>query len=141
MTEEDNELLRIRHRKMQELMSSKSGESKPEHQEGALNDPITVTDATFEQTTQKYPFVVIDCWAPWCGPCNMVSPVLKEIARDYAGRIVIGKVNVDENQSTAMKYGIMSIPAMLIFKNGKLVDQVVGAMPRPMLEPMITKHL
>ena len=138
MTEENNELLRIRHKKMQELLK---GKSKRESQVGVLNKPIPVTDTTFEETIQKYPLVVIDCWAPWCGPCHMVSPVLEEIARDYAGRIIIGKLNVDENQETAMKYRIMSIPAMLIFKNGKFIDQVIGAMPREMLEPKITKYL
>jgi len=138
MTEEDNELLRIRHKKMQELLK---GKSKAESQEGAVNKSIPVTDATFEESIQKYPLIVIDCWAPWCGPCRMVSPVLEEIARDYAGRIIIGKLNVDENQETAMKYRIMSIPAMLIFKNGKFIDQVIGAMPRQMLELKITKYL
>jgi len=138
MTEEDNELLRIRHKKMQELLSVKG---KRENQEGVLDKSIPVTDTTFEETIQKYPMIVIDCWAPWCGPCRMVSPVLEEIARDYAGRIIIGKLNVDENQETAMKYRIMSIPAMMIFKNGKFIDQVIGAMPRQMLEPKITKYL
>ena len=138
MTEEDNELLRIRHKKMQELLS---GMNNAESQAFKLNKPITVTDATFEETIQKCSLVVIDCWAPWCGPCRMISPVLEEIARDYTGRIIIGKLNVDENQKTAMKYRIMSIPAMLIFKNGKFIDQVIGAMPRQMLEPKITKYL
>jgi thioredoxin 1 len=138
MTEEDNELLRIRHKKMQELFK---GKSKAESQGGVLNKPIPITDATFDETIHKFPLVVIDCWAPWCGPCHMVSPVLEEIARDYAGRITVGKLNVDENQETAMKYRIMSIPAMLIFKNGKFIDQVIGAMPRQMLEPKITKYL
>jgi len=138
MTEEDNELLRIKHKKIQELLK---GKRKRESQEGELNKPIPVTDAIFEETIQKYPLVVIDCWAPWCGPCLMVSPVLEEIARDYAGKIIVGKLNVDENQETAMKYRIMSIPAMLIFKNGEFIDQVIGAMPRQMLEPKITKYL
>ena len=116
-------------------------DSKTEGQEEALNKSIPVTDATFKETIQKYPLVVIDCWAPWCGPCRMVSPVLDEIARDYAGKVIIGKLNVDENQRTAMEYQIMGIPAMLIFKNGKLIDQVIGAMPRQILEPKIVKYL
>lgn len=103
--------------------------------------PITVTDAALEELIQKYPLVVIDCWAPWCGPCLMVAPVIEELARDYAGKIIFGKLNVDENQRTAVKYNIMSIPTMLIFKNGKLVDQTIGAMPKQMLEPMLTKYL
>ncbi|MCK4439217.1 thioredoxin, partial [Candidatus Bathyarchaeota archaeon] len=84
---------------------------------------------------------VIDCWAPWCGPCRFLSPVIEELARDYRGKIAFGKLNVDENNKTAAQYGIMSIPALLIFRDGKIVDQIVGAMPRNMLEPKITIHL
>ena len=84
---------------------------------------------------------VIDCWAPWCGPCRFVSPVIEELARDYVGKISFGKLNVDKNQRVATQYGIMSIPTLLVFKEGKLVDKIVGAMPRQMLEPKITKHL
>ena len=105
------------------------------------NKPIKVKDKSFDEIIIRYQSLVIDCWAPWCGPCRMVSPVVEELARDYAGRIVFGKLNVDENQSTAMKYGIMSIPDLLVFKNGKLVDQIIGAMPRQMMEPQIARHL
>ena len=103
--------------------------------------PIDITDVDFTDFIKKYPYVVVDCWAPWCGPCRMVSPVLEEIARDYAGKITVGKLNVDENQRVAMEYKIMSIPAMLIFKNGKFIDQVIGAMPRQMLEPRLKEYL
>lgn len=139
MGEEDKELEQIRKKKLQELKRGKDeGKDKDK---GASGKPIKVTDETFPEIIAKYPLVVIDCWAPWCGPCNMVAPILDEIAKDYADKIVIGKLNVDNNQKTAMQYGIMSIPAMLIFKNGKLIDQVIGAMPKQLLEPKITKHL
>lgn len=138
---EDEELKRIRLKKMGEFMSSSSNENKPECQGAVLNKPIIVSDATFAECVHKHPLVVIDCWASWCGPCQMVAPVIEELARNYAGKIVFGKLNVDENQRTAMKYGIMSIPTLLIFKSGKLVDQVIGAMPRQILEPQITKYL
>ncbi len=137
MDEPDLELERIRQKKMQELMGKIPGEEKAEWP----NEPISVTDGTFQETVQKYPLVVIDCWAPWCGPCRMVAPVIEEMARDYTGKIVFGKLNVDEARGTAIKYRIMSIPTLLIFKNGKLADQSVGAMPRQMLEPRITKYL
>ena len=107
----------------------------------ALNKPIVVTDATFKEMTQNHLLVVIDCWAPWCAPCNMVAPVIEEMARDYAGRILFGKLNVDENREVATQYQIMSIPTLLVFKNGKLVDRIVGAMPRQMLEPKVTRYL
>ena len=79
--------------------------------------------------------------APWCAPCHMVAPIIEGMARDYAGRILFGKLNVDENRGVAMHHQIMSIPTLLVFKNGKLVDRIIGAMPRKMLEPKITCHL
>ncbi|RLI36037.1 thioredoxin [Candidatus Bathyarchaeota archaeon] len=106
-----------------------------------LNRPVELNDRTFEEFVRKHPLVVVDLWAPWCAPCRIVSPIIEELARDYAGKIAFGKLNVDENQFTAMQYGVMSIPTLLIFKDGKLVDRIVGAMPRRMLEPRITRHL
>jgi thioredoxin 1 len=103
--------------------------------------PVEVTDGTFKEVLRRYPVLVVDCWAEWCAPCRMVAPVLEELARDYRGRILFGKLNVDSNVMTAQQYGIMSIPTLLIFKNGHLVDQLVGAMPRNMLEPQIAKYV
>jgi len=137
--EEDEELQRIQKRKLRQLIR-KSGESVKE-KKSALNKPVEVTDATFMETIQNHPLVVVDCWAPWCGPCHMVAPIIEEMAQDYAGRILFGKLNVDENREVATQYGIMSIPTLLVFKNGKHVDRIIGAMPRKMLEPKITRHL
>jgi thioredoxin 1 len=109
--------------------------------ESAADKPVDLTDATFKETVQNHPLVVVDCWAPWCGPCLYVSPIVEEIALDYAGKIFFGKLNVDENKRVAMQYSIMSIPTLLVFKNGKLVDQIIGAMPKEMLEPKITRYL
>ena len=135
--EEDEELERIKRAKLREMMKgavSQEGES-------ALNKPVKITDATFKEMIQNQPLVVVDCWAPWCAPCHMVAPVIEEMARDYAGRILFGKLNVDENREVAMQYQIMSIPTLLVFKNGKIVDRIIGAMPRQTLEPKITRHL
>jgi len=107
----------------------------------ASNKPVNLTDAILPEAVQDHPVVVVDCWAPWCAPCYMVAPVVEELARDYAGKILFGKLNVDENRETAMQHQIMSIPTMLVFKNGELVDRIIGAMPRQMLEPKITRHL
>ncbi len=85
--------------------------------------------------------VVVDFWAEWCGPCRMVGPVLEELAGDYAGRAVIAKVNVDENQSLAAQYGINSIPNIKIFKNGKEVENIVGAVPKNVFQQAIDKHI
>ncbi len=131
--EEDEEIERIKRTKLQEMTRSpvEKGQGKP----------VTVTDATFKETVQNHPLVVVDCWAAWCGPCRMVAPIIEELARDYAGRILFGKLNVDENQQVATQYQIMSIPTLLVFKNGKLVDRIVGAMPRQTLEPKVTHYL
>jgi len=142
---EDEELKRIRLKKLREMFRRKALEEKlksPKKQEKTvLNKPVDLTDVTFKKAIQNHSLVVVDCWAPWCGPCRFLSPIIEEIARDYAGRIFFGKLNVDENPRVAMQYGIMSIPTLLIFKNGRLVDQIIGAMPRRMLEPRITRYL
>jgi len=140
--EEDEALERIKRRKREEMMRNVSDGAKEEnHPMKPLGKPLDLTDATFKKFVDVNSLSVIDCWAPWCGPCRFVSPVVEELAGDYAGRIAFGKLNVDKNQRVAAQYGIMSIPTLLVFKEGKLVDQIVGAMPRQMLEPKITKHL
>jgi len=103
--------------------------------------PIHLLDADIDETIKKYPMLVIDCWAPWCGPCRMIGPIIEELAKEMKGKIVFGKLNVDENQQTSMKYKIMSIPTMLIFKNGALVDQFVGAIPKEMLIQKLRPHI
>ncbi len=102
---------------------------------------LELTEGNFDEVITSYPLLVVDCWAPWCAPCRMVAPVIEELAKDYQGKITFAKLNVDDNQSVAMRFQIMSIPTLLIFKNGVLVDQKVGAMPRPMLEPELIKHI
>ncbi|HIJ58949.1 MAG TPA: thioredoxin TrxC [Deltaproteobacteria bacterium] len=97
--------------------------------------PVDVTDQTFSREVLSFSGpVLLDCWAPWCGPCKMVAPVLEQLASEYAGRLKIAKLNVDENPATASKYGIQSIPTMLLFKNGSLVNSLVGALPKHEIE-------
>jgi thioredoxin 1 len=134
---EDKELERIKQAKLRKMMRSVASEKRGT----VLNKPVEITDATFKEMIQNHSLVVIDCWAPWCGPCNIVAPVIEELARDYAGKILFGKLNVDENREVSMQYQIMGIPTLLVFKNGKLVERVMGAMPRQMLEPKITRFL
>jgi len=135
--EDDEELERIRRARLQELKKS----TALEKQETALNKPVEVTDATFKEIVRNHPLVVVDCWAPWCGPCHMVDPVIEELAQDYAGRVLFGRLNVDENRGVSEQYEIMGIPTLLVFKNGQLIDKIVGAMPREALEPRIKRYL
>lgn len=106
-----------------------------------MSEPVELDDSNFDENTKKEGVFVVDFWAPWCGPCRMVSPIIDELAKDLAGKVGFGKLNVDENQQTAAKYQVMSIPTLLVFKDGELADQIVGALPRPMLEEKITKHI
>ncbi len=103
---------------------------------------LTVSDATFESEVLKSDKpVLVDFWAPWCGPCRMIAPIVEELANDYEGKAKIAKVNVDENPQVSMQFGIRSIPTLLIFKNGKVVDQIVGAVPKGVLEGRLKSQL
>jgi thioredoxin 2 len=103
-----------------------------------LAHPVEVTDQTFSrEVLQHRGPLVLDCWAPWCGPCRSVAPVLDQLAREYAGRVKIAKLNTDQNQRTAANYSIQSIPTLLFFKDGKLVNRQVGALPKPEIERLI----
>jgi thioredoxin 1 len=107
-----------------------------------MNEPINVTDAAFEKTVLKSPTpVIVDFWAPWCGPCKMVGPILDKIAKEYDGKVIVAKVNTDENNEWAGKYGVRGIPTMLFIANGKVIHQQVGAMPEPMLRNVLTQFL
>jgi thioredoxin 1 len=105
------------------------------------DSPIEITDDTFNVMIQEYDFLIVDCWAPWCGPCRMLAPVIEELARDYEGKVVFGKLNTDQNRGVAEQFRIMSIPTMLFIKNGKLIDTEVGAVPKEVIESKISKYL
>jgi len=105
-----------------------------------IDKPIVVNDRNFDQTTKTYSLLVVDCWAAWCAPCRAVAPVVDQLAKDYSGKMIFAKLNVDENPETAQRYGIMAIPTLLVMKNGKEVDRIVGALPKNQFEAKIMQY-
>ena len=135
----DKELEEIRKRKMQQYKKQYINGGKNMN-ENLPSTPLTITDADINDAIKKYDTVVVDCWAPWCGPCRMVAPVIEELAQEMQGKIVFGKLNVDENPATSAKHQIMSIPTLLVFKNGNLVDRLVGAYPKEELKKKLEPY-
>ena len=127
-----DELEQIREKKMRKL---KEQMSTPR-----IDKPIVVSDRNFDQTTKSYPLLVVDCWAAWCAPCRAIAPIVDELAREYSGKVVFGKLNVDENPETTQRFGVMAIPTLLVMKDGQEVDRVVGIMPKNELEAKVNAY-
>ena len=102
--------------------------------------PLEITDTNFEEVIQNDKPVLVDFWAVWCGPCQVLAPIIEELASEYRGKAVIGKVNVDNNPNVSVKYGIRGIPALMIFKKGELVDRIVGAVPKSEITKKLEAH-
>jgi thioredoxin 1 len=134
-----DELDEIRKKKMEKMMSEMNKSPAPSVQ--FPNKPVVITDDTVDSAASQYPIFILDCWAQWCGPCRMLGPIIEELARDFSGKIVFGKLNVEENMQTSNKHNISAIPTMLVFKNGKLVDKLVGAYPKATLTAKVQKYL
>ncbi|MCD6380834.1 MAG: thioredoxin [Candidatus Odinarchaeota archaeon] len=135
----EDELEKIRIKKMKEYFRILH---KKERKVKVLNAPLTLGRSNFDEVIKKYgETILVDFWADWCVPCKIMAPIIEEIARDYAGKVIVGKVNVDENPELAMRYGIMSIPTFIIFKRGKPVERIVGAVGRKHLENLLRKYL
>jgi thioredoxin 1 len=134
----DDELQRIREKKLEELKRGLGGkEEKPPAKPAA--QVLVLDERQFGRVVRDHPFLVVDLWAPWCGPCRMVAPVIEELAAEFSGRISFGKLNTDENQRLAMTYGITAIPTILLFARGQLVEKVVGAYPKQLLRDRILR--
>lgn len=133
----DDELEAIKHKKLAELQKQAATKAMM----SSITEPIVLTDANFASEVTKYPIMLVDFWAPWCGPCRMVSPIIEQLSREYSGRVAFGKVNVDENQRIAASFGIQSIPTLMIFKGSKAVDVIIGAMPKAQIEIKLKQQL
>ena len=139
MSNEEMEIQRIKEKKLVEMMQK----ARTQLETAAKNDgkPILLSDASFSSEISKYPLMVVDFWAAWCGPCRMVAPIIEQLAKEYAGRVAFGKLNVDENPLTSGEFEVQSIPTLLIFRNGEAVDGIVGAVPKYQIESKIKAHL
>jgi len=126
-----DELEKIKERRLKELLGKMSQTT------GSDNTPVKLTDSTFNEFIKRDSLVLVDFWAEWCGPCRMVAPTLEKLAAEYAGKVAIGKLNVDEYPNIAVSYGVSSIPTLMFFKGGKTVDVVIGAVPKPVIEGKI----
>lgn len=137
---QNDELEKIKQRKLAELMKKMSG-TEGGFTAHALSEPITLTDENFDDFVSSNKVAVADFWAEWCAPCRMLAPVIKELAKEYAGKIAFGKLNVDENPTIATKFGIMSIPTLIVFKNGRPVDTIIGAIPKRQIEARLNRYI
>lgn len=122
-----DELEEIRKKKREELLKNAHQKERAKSYPDA---PITITDSNFHEVVRTYPLVVVDAWAAWCAPCRRIAPIIDELAKEYAGRVVFGKLNTDENRATSIAHRIMSIPTLLLMKNGLEADRIIGAVQK-----------
>ncbi|MEM3703231.1 MAG: thioredoxin [Candidatus Bathyarchaeia archaeon] len=135
ISEEDDELKRIKEKKMKELAKEYAEKNKMSEK------VIHITDSNFNDIVNKNPLVLVYFFADWCMPCRMMAPIIDELAKEYAGKILVGKINVDENQATADRFQIFSIPTLLIMRFGEEVDKIVGFAPKSHIETLLKKYL
>lgn len=109
--------------------------------EDQMVHPITLADDGFDLAVERYDLMVVDFWAPWCGPCMVMAPALEELAEEYAGRVTFGKLNTDENPATTERFGVMGIPTLLILQGGNEVERIVGAVPKQEIRSVLDRYL
>jgi len=135
ISKEDEELKHIREKKLMKFI-----EDEERRKEMGV-EPVHVTESNFNEIVKKHPLVLVDFWAPWCGPCLALEPTIEELAKEYAGKVLVGRLNVDENRNTAEHFQVFSIPTMLMMKNGCEVDRIVGLVPKKHIEAILKRHL
>ena len=134
---EDEELRIINEKRMKELQQIVNEKELLKN----ITDPIELDDSDFTESINKFPLLLVDFWAPWCGPCRMMSPVIDQVGKEYQGKLVVGKVNVDENPSISRQFGISSIPTLILFKKGQAVNHIVGSVSKSKIDEMVRMHL
>lgn len=134
---EDEELRIINEKRMKKLQQIVNEKELLKN----IKEPLNLDDSNFAQTINKYPLLLVDFWAPWCGPCRMMSPIIDQVGKEYIGKLVVGKVNVDENPNISGQFGISSIPTLILFKRGQAVKNIIGSVSKSSIDEMVKMHL
>lgn len=134
---EDEELRIINEKRMKKLQQIVNEKELLKN----IKEPLNLDDSNFAQTINKYPLLLVDFWAPWCGPCRMMSPIIDQVGKEYIGKLVVGKVNVDENPNISGQFGISSIPTLILFKRGQAVNNFIGSVSKGRIDEMVRMHL
>ncbi len=134
---EDEELRIINEKRMKKLQQIVNEKELLKN----IKEPLNLDDSNFAQTINKYPLLLVDFWAPWCGPCRMMSPIIDQVGKEYIGKLVVGKVNVDENPHISGQFGISSIPTLILFKRGQSVNNIIGSVSKSRIDEMVRMHL
>jgi thioredoxin 1 len=134
---EDEELRIINEKRMKKLQQIVNEKELLKNSK----EPLNLDDSNFAQTINKYPLLLVDFWAPWCGPCRMMSPIIDQVGKEYIGKLVVGKVNVDENPNISGQFGISSIPTLILFKRGQVVNNIIGSVSKSRIDEMVKMHL
>lgn len=134
---EDEELRIINEKRMKKLQQIINEKEVLKN----IKEPLDLDDSNFTQTINKFPLLLVDFWAPWCGPCRMMSPIIDQVGKEYVGKLVVGKVNVDENPNISSQFGISSIPTLILFKRGQAVNNIIGSVSKSRIDEMVRTHI